>query len=108
MSSTTDFYSLRASAWPQQGASGTADQPPARQCADVLHIAGGPHIPAPKAPACTLTPGRLDWSPLSRALLLHLDAWVSRGTKPPRSELMPLEPPGGEPPSCAPQPRPPQ
>jgi hypothetical protein len=62
-------------------------------------IAGGPHIPAPKAPACTLTPGRLDWAPLSRALLLHLDAWVGRGTKPPASELMPLEPASGEPPA---------
>jgi hypothetical protein len=55
--------------------------------------------PPPKAPACTLTPGRLDWSPLSRALLLHLDAWVSRGTKPPASELMSLEAAGGEPPA---------
>ena len=55
--------------------------------------------PHPKKPACTLTPGRLDWSPLSRALLLHLDAWVSRGTKPPASELMPLEAAGAEPPA---------
>ncbi|HWZ41078.1 MAG TPA: alpha/beta hydrolase domain-containing protein [Bradyrhizobium sp.] len=97
VSSTTDYYSLRASLG-RTGASGTADQPlPAN--VRMYDIAGGPHIPAPKAPACTLTPGRLDWAPLSRALLLHLDAWVGRGTKPPASELMPLEPASGEPPA---------
>jgi len=97
VSSTTDYYSLRASLG-RTGASGTADQPlPAN--VRMYDIAGGPHIPAPKAPACTLTPGRLDWSPLSRALLLHLNAWVSRGTKPPASELMSLEAAGGEPPA---------
>ncbi|MBR0874556.1 hypothetical protein JQ633_29655 [Bradyrhizobium tropiciagri] len=95
VSSTTDYYSLRASLG-RTGASGTADQPlPAN--VRMYDIAGGPHVPAPKAPACTLTPGRLDWSPLSRALLLHLDAWVSRNTEPPASELMPLEAAGGEP-----------
>ena len=88
----------RAGQHDDTGASGTADQPlPAN--VRMYDIAGGPHIPAPKAPACTLTPGRLDWSPLSRALLLHLDAWVSRGTKPPASELMSLEAAGGEPPA---------
>ena len=62
-------------------------------------IAGGSHVIVPKAPACTLPPGRLDWAPLSRALLLHLDAWVGRNAEPPASELMPLEPASGEPPA---------
>ncbi|MEB2674370.1 alpha/beta hydrolase domain-containing protein [Bradyrhizobium japonicum] len=97
VNSTTDYYSLRASLG-RTGASGTADQPlPAN--VRMYDIAGGPHVPAPKAPACTLPPGRLDWSPLSRALLLHLDAWASRGTEPPASELMSLEAAGGEPPA---------
>jgi hypothetical protein len=97
VSSTTDFYSLRASLG-RTGASGTADRPlPAN--VRMYEIAGGPHVPAPQKPACTLTPGRLDWSPLSRALLLHLDAWVSRGTKPPANELMPLEAAGAETPA---------
>jgi Alpha/beta hydrolase domain len=40
---------------------------------------------------CDLPPARLDWSPVSRATLLHLDNWVARGTKPPANRLMPLE-----------------
>jgi len=57
-------------------------------------------VVVPKAPpTCTLPPGRLDWAPLSRALLLHLDAWVSHNAEPPASELMPLEPASGEPPA---------
>jgi hypothetical protein len=61
-------------------------------------IAGGSHVVVPKAPTCTLPPGRLDWAPVSRALLLGLDAWVSHNAEPPESELMPLEPTSGEPP----------
>ena len=76
VSSTTDYYSLRASLG-RTGASGTADQPlPAN--VRMYDIAGGSHVIVPKAPSCTLPPARLDWAPLSRALLLHLDAWVSR------------------------------
>ena len=62
-------------------------------------IAGGSHAVVPKAPACTMPPGRLDWAPVSRALLARLDAWVSRNTGPPASELMPLEPAPAEPPA---------
>src|ERR1700742_1535336 len=52
VSSTTDYYSLRASLG-RTGASGTTDEPlPAN--VRMYDIAGGPHIPAPKAPACTL------------------------------------------------------
>jgi hypothetical protein len=97
VSSTTDYYSLRASLG-RTGASGTADQPlPAN--VRMYDIAGGSHVRVPKAPTCTLPPGRLDWTPISRALLLRLDAWVSHNAEPPTSELMPLEPASGEPPA---------
>ena len=97
VSSTTDYYSLRASLG-RTGASGTADQPlPAN--VRMYDIAGGSHVIVSKAPGCSMPPGRLDWAPLSRALLLHLDAWVSRNAEPPASELMPLEPASNEPPA---------
>jgi hypothetical protein len=97
VSSTTDFYSLRASLG-RTGASGTSDQPlPAN--VRMYDIAGASHVVVPKAPTCTLPPGRLDWAPVSRALLLRLDAWVSRNAEPPGSELMPLEPAPAEPPA---------
>src|SRR5580704_3055163 len=97
ISSTTDYYSLRASLG-RTGASGSADLPlPAN--VRMYDIAGGSHVRVPKAPACTLPPNRLDWTPVSRALLLRLDAWVSHNAEPPASELMPLEPASGEPPA---------
>jgi hypothetical protein len=97
VSSTTDYYSLRASLG-RTGASGTTDQPlPAN--VRMYDIAGGSHVRVPDAPACTLPPARLDWTPVSRALLLRLDAWVSHNAEPPASELMPLEPASGEPPA---------
>ena len=97
VSSTTDFYSLRASLG-RTGASGTGDQPlPAN--VRMYEIAGASHVIVPKAPACQLPPGRLDWNPVSRALLLRLDAWVSHNAEPPPSELMPLEPAGNDPPA---------
>jgi len=97
VSSTSDYYSLRASLG-RTGASGTVDQPlPAN--VRMYDIAGGPHVVVPQAPTCTLPPGRLDWAPVSRALLLRLDAWVSHNAEPPANELMPLEPASGEPPA---------
>jgi hypothetical protein len=97
VSSTTDYYSLRASLG-RTGAAGTADQPlPAN--VRMYDIAGGSHATVPQAPTCTLPPGRLDWAPVSRALLLRLDGWVSHNAEPPASELMPLEPASGEPPT---------
>lgn len=97
VSSTTDYYSLRASLG-RTGASGTADRPlPAT--VRMYDIAGGSHVVVPHAPTCTMPPGRLDWAPVSRALLLRLDGWVSRNAEPPASELMPLEAASGEPPA---------
>jgi hypothetical protein len=95
--STTDYYSLRASLG-RTGASGTAERPiPAN--VRMYDVAGGSHVTVAKAPTCTLAPGRLDWSPVSRAALLRLDAWVAVNAEPPASVLMPLEPAGSEPPA---------
>src|ERR1700761_8247663 len=97
VSSTTDYYSLRASLG-RTGASGTTDEPlPAN--VRMYDVAGGSHVLVPQAPKCTLPPGRLDWAPVSRALLLRLDAWVRDNAVPPASKLMPLEPASGEPPA---------
>ena len=97
VNSTTDYYSLRASLG-RTGASGTADQSlPAN--VRMYDIAGGSHVRVPNAPTCALPPGRLDWTPVSRALLLRLDAWVSHNAEPPASELMPLELASREPPA---------
>ena len=97
VSSTTDFYSLRASLG-RTGASGTADQP-LPDNVRMYDIAGGSHVRVPTAPNCTMPPARLDWTPVSRALLLRLDAWVSHNAEPPASALMPLEPAPAEPPA---------
>lgn len=94
----TDYYSLRASLG-RTGASGTADRPiPAN--VRMYDIAGASHVLVAKPPAgCSLPQGRLDWTPVSRAALLRLDAWVAVNAEPPPNVLMPLEPAGAEPPA---------
>jgi len=62
----------------------------------VYDIAGASHVVVRKA-KCELPPARLDWSPVSRATLLHLDDWVAKGTEPPKNRLMPLEDAKGDP-----------
>jgi Alpha/beta hydrolase domain len=85
---TTDYFSLRASL-SRTGAEGTTEQPiPAN--VRVYEIAGASHVVVSRAD-CDLPPAKLDWSPVSRATLLHLDSWVARGTEPPANRLMPLE-----------------
>ena len=54
VSSTTDYYSLRASLG-RTGASGTADQPLPSNVR-MYDIAGGSHVRVPKSPTCTLRP----------------------------------------------------
>ncbi len=94
INSTTDYFSLRASL-SRTGAEGTAEQPfPAN--VRVYDIAGASHVVLRKAD-CQLPPARLDWSPVSRATLLHLDDWVAKGIEPPKTRLMPLEPANGDP-----------
>jgi Alpha/beta hydrolase domain len=94
INSTTDYFSLRASL-SRTGAEGTAEQP-FPDNVRVYDIAGASHVVLPKA-NCELPRARLDWSPVSRATLLHLDGWVSKGTEPPKSRLMPLEEAKGDP-----------
>jgi hypothetical protein len=95
VNSTTDYYGIRASL-ARTGAAGTAGRPVPSNVR-VYDIAGAPHVVLRKAPAaCTLPQGRLDWAPVSRALLLKLDAWVATNAEPPASRLMPLEPAGEE------------
>jgi hypothetical protein len=60
-------------------------------------VAGGSHVTVAQADQCKLAPGRLDWSPVSRATLLRLDEWVGSNTEPPATRLMPLQPSGGDP-----------
>jgi hypothetical protein len=97
VNSTTDYYSMRASLG-RTGASGVSDLPlPAN--VRMYDIAGGSHVIVPNAPACAFPPGRVDWAPLSRALLLRLDAWVGLNAEPPASVLMQLEPASEEPPA---------
>jgi hypothetical protein len=94
LSTTTDFLSLRASLG-RTGASGTSDQPiPAN--VRMYDIAGASHAVLLNS-NCKLPRERLDWSPVSRATLLHLDRWVASNTAPPPNTLMPLEPAGGDP-----------
>ena len=92
--STTDFFSLRASL-SRTGAEGTAEQPIPGNVR-VYEIAGASHVVVSSA-NCELPPAKLDWSPVSRATLLHLDDWVANGAEPPKSRLMPLEPAGRDP-----------
>jgi hypothetical protein len=95
VNSTTDYYGIRASL-ARTGAAGTAERPLAPNVR-MYDIAGAPHVVLRKAPAaCTAPQGRLDWAPVSRALLLKLDAWVATNAEPPASRLMPLEPAGEE------------
>ncbi|MDO9712741.1 alpha/beta hydrolase domain-containing protein [Paracraurococcus lichenis] len=85
-----DYYSIRASLG-RTGARGTADLPlPAN--VRMYDVAGAAHATVPRAEGCSLPPGRLDWAPVARATLLHLDRWVTGNVAPPPTTLMPLEP----------------
>ena len=86
---TTDYYSIRASL-ARTGAQGTVDMavPPNVRLYDV---AGASHSRAVRQ-TCQQPPARLDITPVLRATLLNLDAWVKSGVEPPPSRLMPLEP----------------
>jgi hypothetical protein len=88
INTTTDYFSLRASL-SRTGPEGTVEQP-IPDNVRVYDVAGASHAVVPKAD-CELPPGKLDWSPVSRATLLHLDNWVAKRTEPPASRLMPLE-----------------
>jgi Alpha/beta hydrolase domain len=94
ISSTTDFLSLRASMG-RTGNDGTAEQP-IPDTVRMYDIAGASHAVLLKSD-CKLPRERLDWIPVARATLLHLDKWVSANVAPPANRLMPLEPATGDP-----------
>jgi hypothetical protein len=94
ISSTTDFLSLRASMG-RTGNDGTKEQP-IPENVRMYDIAGASHAVLLKSD-CKLPRERLDWMPVSRATLLHLDKWVAANTAPPANRLMPLEPATGDP-----------
>lgn len=94
INTTTDYFSLRASL-SRTGAEGAAEQP-FPDNVRVYEIAGASHVVVARA-NCELPPARLDWSPVSRATLLHLDDRVANGTEPPKTRLMPLEPANSDP-----------
>ena len=88
ISSTTDYLSLRASMG-RTGGSGTEEQAiPAN--VRMYDIAGASHAVLLRSD-CKLPRERLDWAPVSRATLLHLDRWISANAAPPANRVMPLE-----------------
>ena len=90
ISSVTDYYSIRASLG-RTGAAGTSDLPLPSNVR-MYDIAGSSHVRVPKTPVeCKLPANRLDWTPVSRATLTRLDAWVAANAEPPPNQLMPLE-----------------
>jgi hypothetical protein len=94
LNTTTDYFSLRASL-SRTGAEGTSELP-FPDNVRVYDIAGASHVVVPRA-KCELPPAKLDWSPVSRATLLHLEDWVAKGVEPPKTRLMPLEDAKGDP-----------
>ncbi len=86
---TTDYYNIRASL-SRTGAGGLKDLPLPGNVR-MYDIAGASHGRAVEK-TCEQLPGRLDFFPVLRASLLHLDAWVATGKMPPSSRSMPLEP----------------
>ena len=89
MSSTTDYYSIRSSLV-RTGPSGR-EELALPSNVRMYDMAGAAHAITPEAPSCAMKPSVLDWTPISRAVLLHLDAWLARGIEPPATRLMMLE-----------------
>jgi Alpha/beta hydrolase domain len=95
LNSTVDYLSLRASLG-RTGGKGTTDLA-LPENVRMYDVAGASHVTVPKADSCKLLPGRLDWTPVSRATLLRLDEWVASNIQPPATRLMPLQPANGDP-----------
>jgi Alpha/beta hydrolase domain len=86
---TTDYYNIRASL-ARTGAGGMTDLPIPSNVR-IYDIAGASHGRQIEK-TCDYAPGQLDFFPVLRTSLLHLDHWVAKGKLPPASRLMPLEP----------------
>lgn len=88
LSSTSDFLSIRASLG-RTGENGI-EELPIPSNVRMYDIAGASHAVLLNSD-CKLPRERLDWMPVSRATLLHLQRWVVSDTTPPPHRLMPLE-----------------
>jgi hypothetical protein len=90
-SMTTDYMSLRASL-ARTGAEGGSVDAPIPPNVRMYDVAGASHSLNTVAthPNCRLPLARIDYRPVMRSSLANLEAWVSRGTEPPPSALMPL------------------
>jgi hypothetical protein len=85
---TTDYFSIRASL-ARTGATGTTEVP-VPENVRLYDVAGASHERS-RAPGCDKPRDTLDWSPVMRATLVNLDAWVAENRPPPPTLLMPLE-----------------
>jgi hypothetical protein len=85
---TTDYFSIRASL-ARTGPTGTVE-PPVPDNVRLYDVAGASHERS-QAPGCEKPRDTLDWSPVMRATLVNLDAWVGQNRPPPPTTLMPLE-----------------
>lgn len=90
VNTTTDYFSLRSSLG-RTGGSGTAERA-LPDSVRMYDVAGASHALVAGAGGCKYPYAVLDWHPVMRATLLALDRWVSSGTPPPPSRLMPLQP----------------
>ena len=95
INSTVDYLTIRASLG-RTGATGTTDLPMPTNVR-MYDVAGAAHVNVAKIDSCNLAPGRLDWAPVVRATLQHLDRWVATNAAPPASSLMPLQSANGDP-----------
>ncbi|MEE9418135.1 MAG: alpha/beta hydrolase domain-containing protein, partial [Desulfatiglandaceae bacterium] len=91
---TSDYYIFRTSL-SRTGASGTVDAP-IPQNVRVYDLAGGAHI-IMNTKGCKNQPGKLDWHPVMRAVIVRLNEWITTGTLPPDNNLSPLEARPGDP-----------
>ena len=85
---TTDYLSIRASL-ARTGERGTIEAPIPTNVR-IYDVTGASHAIV-RGPGCTFPRGLLDWFPVMRATLHHLDRWVSHNIPPPPTNLMPLE-----------------
>ncbi len=83
---TSTEYWARSASLTHTATDGTADIPPASS-ARIYMIAGGQHVTGTSFERGTLVHCRnpLDYRPIIRALLSHLDAWVTLDREPPES-----------------------
>jgi Alpha/beta hydrolase domain len=86
---TSDYYNIRASL-ARTGAGGFTDLaiPSNVRIYDIAGASHGRQIEK----TCEYAPGQLDFFPVLRTSLLHLDNWVTKTASPPATRLMPLEP----------------